>query len=128
MSGSAQRLKEDQVPSFGYLLKNRFFEVDEFRDAARRVAGGGSALDPKVVSALVAGQESGPLAVVRQGARRARLMAEGLTINGIATRLCLRARTVVAHVGHLMTKQDITDTDEGHRRVLAVLSYLRATR
>jgi len=55
------------------------------------------------------------------------LMAEGLTNNGIASRLFLSARTVEAHVGNLMTKLDITDSDERHRRVLAVLSYLRAT-
>jgi len=55
------------------------------------------------------------------------LMAEGLTNNGIASRLFLSARTVEAHVGNLMTKLDITDSDERHRWVLAVLSYLRAT-
>jgi DNA-binding NarL/FixJ family response regulator len=116
-------------PGFGYLLKDRVFEVDEFLDAAIRVAGGGSALDPKVVSALVATQEDGPLAQL--SARELdvlRLMAEGLTNSGIASRLFLSARTVEAHVGNLMTKLDITDSDERHRRVLAVLSYLRATR
>ena len=116
-------------PGFGYLLKDRVFEVDEFLDAAIRVADGGSALDPKVVSALVAAQEDGPLAQL--SARELdvlRLMAEGLTNNGIASRLFLSARTVEAHVGKLMTKLDITDSDERHRRVLAVLSYLRATR
>ena len=116
-------------PGFGYLLKDRVFEVDEFLDAARRVAGGGSALDPKVVSALVVAQEDGPL--VRLSTRELdvlRLMAEGLTNHGIASRLFLSARTVEAHVGNLMTKLNITDSDERHRRVLAVLSYLRATR
>jgi DNA-binding NarL/FixJ family response regulator len=115
-------------PSFGYLLKDRVFEVDEFLDAAQRVAGGGSALDPKVVAALVAAQD-GPLAGL--SARELdvlRLMAEGLTNSGIASRLFLSARTVEAHVGNLMTKLNITDSDERHRRVLAVLSYLRATR
>jgi DNA-binding NarL/FixJ family response regulator len=116
-------------PGFGYLLKDRVFEVDEFLDAAQRVAGGGSALDPKVVSALVAAQEEGPLA--RLSTRELdvlRLMAEGFTNSGIATRLFLSARTVEAHVGNLMTKLGIADSDERHRRVLAVLSYLRATR
>jgi DNA-binding NarL/FixJ family response regulator len=116
-------------PGFGYLLKDRVFEVDEFLDAAQRVAGGGSALDPKVVSALVAAQEAGPLA--RLSSRELevlQLMAEGLTNNGIAIRLHLSARTVEAHVGNLLTKLDITDSDERHRRVLAVLAYLRATR
>jgi DNA-binding NarL/FixJ family response regulator len=116
-------------PGFGYLLKDRVFEVDEFLDAARRVAGGGSALDPKVVSALVVAQQDGPLA--RLSARELdvlRLMAEGLTNTGIASRLFLSARTVEAHVGNVMAKLDLTDSDEHHRRVLAVLSYLRATR
>jgi len=116
-------------PGFGYLLKDRVFAVDEFIDAAQRVAAGGSALDPKVVSALIAAQDEGPLA--RLSARELdvlQLMAEGLTNNGIASRLFLSARTVEAHVGNLMTKLDITDSDERHRRVLAVLSYLRATR
>jgi DNA-binding NarL/FixJ family response regulator len=116
-------------PAFGYLLKDRVFEVDEFIDAAERVAGGGSALDPKVVSALIVAQDAGPLA--RLSSRELdvlALMAEGLTNTGIASRLFLSARTVEAHVGNLMTKLDITDSDERHRRVLAVLSYLRATR
>ena len=116
-------------PGFGYLLKDRVFEVDEFLDAAQRVAGGGSALDPKVVSALVAAQEAGPL--TRLSARELavlQLMAEGLTNHGIASRLSLSARTIEAHVGNLLTKLDITDSDERHRRVLAVLAYLRSTR
>jgi DNA-binding NarL/FixJ family response regulator len=116
-------------PGFGYLLKDRVLEVDEFIDAAERVAGGGSALDPKVVSALVAAEDEGPLA--RLSARELdvlRLMAEGLTNHGIASRLFLSPRTVEAHVGNLMTKLDITGSDERHRRVLAVLSYLRENR
>lgn len=116
-------------PGFGYLLKDRVFEVDEFVDAAARVAGGGSALDPKVVAALIAAQDEGPLARLSDRELDVlRLMAEGLTNNGIASRLSLSARTVEAHVGNLMTKLDITDSDERHRRVFAVLSYLRAIR
>lgn len=116
-------------PGFGYLLKDRVLEVHEFIDAAQRVAGGGSALDPKVVSALIATHDQSPL--TRLSARELdvlKLMAEGLTNSGIASRLFLSARTVEAHVGNLMAKLDITDSDERHRRVLAVLSYLRATR
>jgi DNA-binding NarL/FixJ family response regulator len=103
-------------PGFGYLLKDRVFEVDEFLDAAQRVADAGSALDPKVVSALVAAQEEGPLA--RLSSRELdvlRLMAEGFTNSGIASRLFLSARTVEAHVGNLMTKLGIADSDERHR-------------
>lgn len=115
-------------PGFGYLLKDRVFEVDEFLDTAQRVAAGGSALDPQVVSALIAAQTDVPLAQLSARERDVlRLMAEGLTNSGIAARLFLSARTVEAHVGNLMTKLDITDADNRHRRVLAVLSYLRAT-
>jgi DNA-binding NarL/FixJ family response regulator len=115
-------------PGFGYLLKDRVFEVDEFLDTAERVAAGGSALDPEVVSALIAAQTDVPLAQLSARERDVlRLMAEGLTNSGIAGRLFLSARTVEAHVGNLMTKLDITDADNRHRRVLAVLSYLRAT-
>jgi DNA-binding NarL/FixJ family response regulator len=116
-------------PGFGYLLKDRVFEVDEFVSTAQRVAAGGSALDPKVVSALLAAQDHGPIA--RLSTRELavlRLMAEGLTNSGIARRLFLSARTVEAHVGNIMSKLQIADSDEAHRRVLAVLSYLRATR
>ncbi len=117
------------MPGFGYLLKDRVLEVNEFIDAAERVAAGGSALDPKVVSALIAAQDDGPLGRLSARERDVlALMAEGLTNNGIANRLFLSARTVEAHVGSLMTKLDITDSDERHRRVLAVLSYLRAVR
>lgn len=116
-------------PGFGYLLKDRVLEVDEFIEAAERVAVGGSALDPKVVSALIAAQDEGPLAPLSPRELEVlALMAEGLTNSGIASRLFLSARTVEAHVGSLMTKLDLTDSDERHRRVLAVLSYLRATR
>jgi len=116
-------------PGFGYLLKDRVLEVDEFIEAAERVAGGGSALDPKVVSALIAAQDEGPLAPLSPRELEVlALMAEGLTNSGIASRLFLSARTVEAHVGNLMRKLDLTDSDERHRRVLAVLSYLRATR
>jgi DNA-binding NarL/FixJ family response regulator len=116
-------------PGFGYLLKDRVLEVDDFIEAAKRVAGGGSALDPKVVAALVARQDDGPLA--RLSAREVevlRLMAEGLTNQAIASRLFLSARTVEAHVGNLMAKLDLADSEERHRRVQAVLSYLRAER
>jgi len=116
-------------PGFGYLLKDRVFAVDEFIDAAQRVAGGGSALDPKVVSALMGAQDVGPLARLTDRERDVlQLMAEGLTNNGIAGRLFLSARTVESHVRNLIAKLDITDSDERHRRVLAVLAYLRAAR
>ena len=114
-------------PGFGYLLKDRVFEVDAFIDAAQRVAEGGSALDTKVVSALIAAHDESPLARLTTREREVlELMAEGLTNSGIASRLFLSARTIEAHVGNVMTKLDITDSDERNRRILAVLSYLKA--
>jgi DNA-binding NarL/FixJ family response regulator len=114
---------------FGYLLKDRVFDVAEFLAAAERVAAGGSALDPKVVSSLLASQATGPLAHLseREG-EVLQLMAEGLTNNGIAKRLVVSERTVEAHVRHLLMKLDLPEGEDGHRRVLAVLAHLRATR
>lgn len=112
---------------FGYLLKDRVLEVDEFLDAAERVAGGGSALDPKVVATLVSANRDTPLARLSEREREVlALMAEGLTNNAIAQRLVVSDRTVEAHVRHLLTKLDIPDHSDAHRRVLAVLTHIRA--
>lgn len=113
-------------PGFGYLLKDRVLEVDEFLDTAGRIAAGGSALDPKVVAKLVAPAAAGPLGRLSERERRVlELMAEGLTNAGIAQRLVLSERTVEAHVRHVLLKLDIPESAEGHRRVLAVLTHLR---
>jgi DNA-binding NarL/FixJ family response regulator len=110
---------------FGYLLKDRVLDVGDFLAAATRVAGGGSALDPKVVAGLVAQVNGGPLARLseREG-NVLELMAQGLTNVAIATRLTLSERTVETHVRHILTKLDIADGQDGHGRVLAVLAYL----
>jgi DNA-binding NarL/FixJ family response regulator len=113
-------------PGFGYLLKDRVLEVGEFLTTAIRVAAGGSALDPTVVSTLVHATNGGPLARLSERERRVlELMAEGLTNTGIAQRLVLSERTVEAHVRHVLLKLDIPESDEGNRRVLAVLTHLR---
>lgn len=113
-------------PGFGYLLKDRVLEVDEFLATAGRVAAGGSALDPTVVATLVQATSGGPLAQLSERERRVlELMAEGLTNTGIAQRLVLSERTVEAHVRHVLLKLDIPESDEGNRRVLAVLTHLR---
>ena len=110
---------------FGYLLKDRVLDVADFLAAATRVAAGGSALDPKVVAGLVAQVNGGPITRLSERERNVlELMAQGLTNAAIATRLTLSERTVEAHVRHILTKLDIADGQDGHRRVLAVLAYL----
>ena len=113
---------------FGYLLKDRVLDVGEFLDAAERVAHGGSALDPKVVASLVSVRaEDDPLAELTEREREIlELMAEGLTNAGIAKRLYLSERTVEAHVRHVLMKLDLPETEDSHRRVLAVLAHLSA--
>ncbi|WP_433420381.1 response regulator [Microtetraspora malaysiensis] len=111
---------------FGYLLKDRVLDVDDFLDALRRVAAGGSALDPEVVSRLIgAHRASDPLRSLTAREREVlALMAEGRTNVGIARRLWLTDRTVETHVSSILTKLGLSGSDEDHRRVLAVLVYL----
>jgi DNA-binding NarL/FixJ family response regulator len=112
---------------FGYLLKDRVLDVADFIDAAERVSRGGSALDPKVVATLVSGGQGEGLGELTEREREVLdLMAEGLTNAGIAARLVLAERTVETHVRAVLSKLELPLGDDGHRRVLAVLSYLRA--
>jgi len=112
---------------FGYFLKDRVLEVGEFLEAAQRVARGGSALDPRVVASLVGGRASDGLGGLTEREREVlSLMAQGLTNRAIATRLVLTERTVEGHVRSMLMKLDLPEGDGGHRRVLAVLAYLRA--
>ncbi|MGW3508458.1 response regulator [Streptomyces sp. NPDC000994] len=114
---------------FGYLLKDRVFDVDDFLDALRRVAAGGSALDPEVVSRLIgAHRTADPLESLTVREREVlALMAEGRTNVGIARRLWLTNRTVETHVSSILTKLGLAHSVEDHRRVLAVLLYLNRT-
>jgi DNA-binding NarL/FixJ family response regulator len=114
---------------FGYLLKDRVFDVDDFLDALRRVAAGGSALDPEVVSRLIGVNRGGnPIALLTPREREVlALMAEGRTNVGIARRLWLTERTVETHIGSILAKLGLASSDEDHRRVLAVLAYLSST-
>jgi len=111
---------------FGYLLKDRVLAVGEFLDAAERVARGGSALDPQVVGRLLGqGRHTGALDELSEREREVlELMAEGLTNAGIAERLVVSERTVETHVRNVLTKLNIPDSQNGHRRVLAVLAYV----
>jgi DNA-binding NarL/FixJ family response regulator len=112
---------------FGYLLKDRVLDVADFVEAAVRVGRGGSALDPKVVSSLVGGDATDGLAVLSAREREVlSLMAEGLTNSGIARRLVLTERTVEGHVRSVLMKLDLPASEDAHRRVLAVIAYLRA--
>jgi DNA-binding NarL/FixJ family response regulator len=114
---------------FGYLLKDRVLDVREFLDAAERVSRGGSALDPQVVATLIS---PGPDEALGDLSERERevltLMAEGLTNAGIARRLVLTERTVESHVRNVLMKLDLAEGEDGHRRVLAVLTYLNSSR
>jgi DNA-binding NarL/FixJ family response regulator len=115
--------------AFGYLLKDRVLRVDDFLDAVGRVAAGGSALDPEVVSALLAsGQHTGRLDTL-SGREREVLSsaAEGRTNAAIAKRLVLAERTVETHMRTIFQKLRLSDSGDDHRRVLAVLAYLTST-
>ena len=113
---------------FGYLLKDRVFDVDDFLDALRRVAAGGTALDPEVVARLLGPRRrNDPLALLSPREREVLgLMAEGRTNAGIADRLVLTERTVETHIASILAKLGIGDSAHEHRRVLAVLAWLGA--
>jgi DNA-binding NarL/FixJ family response regulator len=112
---------------FGYLLKHRVLRVDDFLDAARRVAAGGSALDPEVVGTLLAPTRTDdPVSVLTQRERAVlALVAQGKTNTAIANELVFSERTVETHMRSIFQKLQIPDTGDGHRRVLAVLAYIR---
>ena len=114
---------------FGYLLKHRVLDVDDFLDAARRVSEGGSALDPEVVATLLSPQpRDDTLGELTPREREVlALMAEGRTNAAIAKRLWLTERTVETHVRSILGKLGLPVSGDDHRRVLAVLTYLRAS-
>jgi DNA-binding NarL/FixJ family response regulator len=112
----------------GYLLKDRIAEVDRLVDAVRRVADGGSVLDPEVVSEMLGRRRAdGPLDTLTEREREVlKAMAEGQTNRAIAAELFVSERAVERHVTAIFGKLELGDgSDGGHRRVLAVLAYLR---
>jgi DNA-binding NarL/FixJ family response regulator/class 3 adenylate cyclase len=123
----ATGLLSEQAEGTGYLLKDRIANVGEFTDAVRRVAGGGSALDPAVVAQLVGRRRvDDPLAALTAREREVlELMAEGLSNRGIAARLVVTERAVEKHVTNIFAKLGLAATPQDHRRVRAVLTLLQ---
>ncbi|MEU8545602.1 response regulator transcription factor [Streptomyces roseoverticillatus] len=109
----------------GYLLKERVADVEEFIDALRRVAGGGTALDPQVVSQLLLRRHSDPLDRLTPRERDVlELMASGRSNAGIAQALVVSESAVAKHINSILAKLDLPKADADHRRVLAVLRFL----
>lgn len=109
----------------GYLLKDRVGRVDEFLDALERVAAGGTALDPEVVTELLTRRRDSPLDLLTPREREVlKLMAEGHDNTTIAKALVVTERSVSKHIGNVFLKLGLPPSDSGHRRVLAVLAYL----
>ena len=126
--GYALELVGDSAGGVGYLLKDRVADVDRFLDSVRRVAEGGSALDPEVVSQLLGrSRRDDPLAAITAREREVlELMAEGRSNNAIAEQMVITERAVEKHVTSIFSKLDLAPAPADHRRVLAVLAFLRA--
>ena len=124
----ALELLEDGTEGVGYLLKDRVAEVERFIEAVHRVADGGSALDPEVVSQLLGRRRrQDPLDQLTPREREVlELMAEGRTNHAIAEQLVVSERAIEKHVTSIFGKLDLTTSSDDHRRVLAVLTYLRS--
>jgi DNA-binding NarL/FixJ family response regulator len=112
----------------GYLLKTRVTDVDEFIETLERIVRGGSVMDPALVQELVrARRRDDPLAGLSQREREVlELMAEGRSNAGIARRLWVTEGTVEKHVRHILAKLSLSETDDDHRRVLAVVTFLES--
>ncbi|MDX6688569.1 MAG: hypothetical protein QOG15_26 [Solirubrobacteraceae bacterium] len=125
----AMRLLEDGSAGRGYLLKDRVSDLAEFVAAVRRVGEGGSVVDPEVIAALVdrPAAASGDLDELSAREREILgLMAEGRSNAGICDQLVLSRRTIESHVRTIFLKLGLAPADDDHRRVMAVLTYLRA--
>ena len=125
--GVATRVLAESLQGLGYLVKDRVSDLEDFLDTLRRVADGGTALDPLVVSALLAStREEGPLATLTAREREVlELVAEGLSNQAIAERMTITLRSTEKYVSSIFTKLGLPATGAEHRRVLAVLRFLR---
>ncbi|WP_432741530.1 response regulator transcription factor [Streptomyces sp. JH002] len=121
----AGRLLADARGGIGYLLKDRVSRVAEFTDALRRVADGGTAMDPEVIAQLLAARGDPVDALTAREREVLALMAEGHDNAGIAQRLVVTDNAVHKHIGNVFLKLGLSVGDSGHRRVRAVLTYLR---
>jgi len=122
----ATELLSDGRGGVGYLLKDRIMDVAEFVDAVRRVAEGGTALDPEVVAQLFSRRKSGPLEVLTpREVEVLGLMAEGRSNAAIAESLVLTVGAVEKHIANILMKLRLPPSESDHRRVLAVLAYLQ---
>jgi DNA-binding NarL/FixJ family response regulator len=127
-TGVATRLLAESPSGLGYLLKDRVIEIDDFAGTLRIVARGGSALDPEVMERLLSGgRDDGPLRVLSAREREVLgLVAQGLSNKAIADRLVITQRAVAKHVTAIFGKLGLPAGEDEHRRVLAVLAYLRS--
>ncbi|GGO87086.1 LuxR C-terminal-related transcriptional regulator [Wenjunlia tyrosinilytica] len=125
----AGELLADGSGGVGYLLKDRVFDADQFIDAVRRVAAGGTAMDPQVISQLLArNARDEPLGRLTPREREVlELMAEGRSNAAIAQRLVITERAVTKHTSNIFGKLRLPPSDDDNRRVLAVLAYLNGT-
>jgi DNA-binding NarL/FixJ family response regulator len=122
----ATELLSDGQGSVGYLLKDRIMDVADFVDAVRRVAEGGTALDPEVVAQLFSRQKRGPLEeLTPRELEVLGLMAEGRSNAAIAEQLVLTVGAVEKHIANILMKLRLPPSESDHRRVLAVLAYLQ---
>jgi DNA-binding NarL/FixJ family response regulator len=125
----ARELLADGSGGVGYLLKDRVFDADQFIDAVRRVAAGGTAMDPQVISQLLARKSRDePLGGLTPREREVLgLMAEGRSNVAIAQRLVVTERAIAKHTSNIFLKLDLPPSDDNNRRVLAVLAYLNGS-